>query len=168
MNEQTSQQAAGSVALPAVTRRRWLTVVLTVVVFVSGLAIGSGLTFLYVDYRRAQYLAHPEDAPKRFAARLKRTLRLTDSQARQIQAIIEERWPKFQETRRQMYPAFKEHLDAIHAEVSAVLREDQRGRWDKYVETIRSSWNPPAPATTPGGEATSATSVPPSTAESES
>lgn len=130
---------------------------LMLIVFVSGLAVGSGLTFLYVEYRRSYYLAHPEEARKRFTARLKRTLHLTDPQARQVQAIMDERWPKFQETRRQMYPAFRDHLDVIHAEVAAVLREDQRATWDEYIETIRRLWNPPPPT---GAPATGATGQP--------
>lgn len=159
MNPQTPPP----VSLPPLgRRRRWLTLLLTLIVFVSGLAVGSGLTFLYIEHRRAYYLAHPEEARKRFTARLKRTLVLTDEQARQVQAIIDERWPKFQETRRQMYPAFKEHLDAIHAEVAAVLREDQRRKWDEYIETIRRLWNPPPPTTGPATAASQeATSAPP-------
>jgi hypothetical protein len=150
MNEQTSPQTSAPVSLPPLGRRRlWLTLLLTLIVFASGLAVGSGLTFLYVEYRRGYYLAHPEEARNRFTARLKRTLHLTDEQARKVQAIFDDRWPKFQETRRQMYPAFKEHLDALHVQVAAVLREDQRAGWDEYIETIRRLWNPPPPTSTP-------------------
>lgn len=166
MNEHTPGTTREPIPLPPHRRpRRWLTVLLMAIVFVSGLAIGSGLTFLYIEHRRSYYLAHPEQARNRFTARLKRTLRLTDEQARKVQAIIDDRWPKFQDTRRQMFPAFEEHLNALHADVAAVLREDQRAKWDEYVETIRRLWNPPAPATGPattaGSQAASAPSVSP-------
>ena len=148
MTQQNPPQASPAFSLPPAPRRRWLTFVLMVVVFVSGLAVGSGLTFMYIDYRRQQYVAHPEDAPKRFAERLRKTLRLTDEQTRQVQAIIASHWPAFQETRRKTYPLFKEQLDALQAEIGAVLHGDQAQRWNDYVERIRGLWNPP-PATAP-------------------
>ena len=111
---------------------------------------------------RSYYLAHPEEAPNRFAARLKRTLHLTDEQARKVQAIIDDRWPKFQETRRQMYPAFKDTWTPSMCRSPPCCAPTSFADWDEYIETIRKLWNPPpptsAPATGAGAEAASAPS----------
>lgn len=161
MSEPTSHPNSAPATLPPVKRRRWLALVLTAIIFVSGLAIGSGLTFMYADYRRAYYLSHPEEVPRRFTQRLRRVLKLTDEQAVQVEAIVAARWPKFQETRRQVYPILSQHLDAFRVEVAAVLRPDQLDRWDRYIERIRKMWNPPPPAAGPDQEPASAPSPSP-------
>ena len=64
MNEQTPQQTSTPLSLPPLgRRRRWLTLLLTLVVFASGLAVGSGLTFLYVEYRQELLPGPPGRGP---------------------------------------------------------------------------------------------------------
>ncbi len=137
-------------------KRRCLTILLTLVVFASGLAIGSGLSFMYMDHLREHYRNHPEEAPYRFAERLRKELGLNDAQAKQVQDIIVDRWPKYMRTRREVYSAFEVHLGALDKDIAAVLREDQRQRWDEYMNRLRRNMNPPEPATAPAGDAPAA------------
>ncbi len=154
MSERDIQQGRAPAGLPpAPTRRRWLTALLVAVVFVSGLVVGSGLTFKYIDYRRQRYLAHPEQASKRFAEQISKRLDLDRDQARRVQAIIEEYWPVFQETRRNVYPAFKDMLDSLEAEVTSVLHDKQVAKWHEYIARIRQAWNPPTASSSPSDTA---------------
>jgi hypothetical protein len=147
MSEHVPQATIPPTSLPTARRpRRWLTVLLMIVVFGSGVAIGSGLTSMYIDYRRVYYQNHPEDLPKRFAQRLRKELRLTAAQTEQVQALIERRWPQFQEARR---IGMEPQIRALHAEVSQVLRPDQRARWDEYIDRIYRAWAPPESASAP-------------------
>jgi hypothetical protein len=158
MSEHVPQTDPTPASLPAPRcPRRWVTVLLMVVIFASGAAIGSGLTFMYIEHRRAFYQDHPEELPKRFAQRLRGELRLSAAQTEQVRVLIERRWPDFQEARR---IAMEPQVKALHAEVAQVLRPDQRARWDEFIDRINRAWAPPA--TTSASAATTGTA--PSTA----
>ena len=129
-------------------RRRWPMIVLMIVVFAAGIAIGAGGTVVYFDQTSRYYRAHPELFPQRMAERLRGRLGLSRQQARQVREIIARRWPAMQEARRQAYPLVKPELDRMHQEIAAVLNDRQRQRWDEYFNSLQRMINPDKPAAT--------------------
>ena len=159
MSEHASQTDPTPTSLPAPRcPRRWVTVLLMIVIFVSGAAIGSGVTFMYIEHRRAYYQNHPEELPKRFAQRLRGELRLSATQTEQVRVLIERRWPEFQEARR---VGMEPQIKALHAEVAEVLRPDQRARWDEFINRIYRAWAPPASTSAPAATSRTAPSTAP-------
>jgi hypothetical protein len=137
-------------------RRRWPTVVLMIVVFVAGIALGTGVTVLYFDRVSQYYQTHPEKLPERIALRLGRKLDLSRDQVRQVREIFAQRWPALQEARRQTYPILKPELDRINQQISALLNDRQKQKWNhEYSAFIQRMYKPDKaasgqPATNPG------------------
>ncbi len=61
-------------------RRRWLTLLLCLLIFGAGLVCGAGLMIVTTVHRLQYAIHHPEDAPARVATTLKRKLALDDKQ----------------------------------------------------------------------------------------
>ncbi len=143
-------------------RRRWPTVLLMIVVFAAGIAVGTGATILYIDQVNQYYRAHPEKFPDRIASRLGSRLDLSPGQVRQVREIVAQRWQALQEARRQAYPLYKPVLDQTNQQISALLNDRQKQKWNEYFAFIQRIYNPDKasftqsstqPATQPAGDA---------------
>ena len=127
-------------------RRRWLTLLLGLVIFIAGLAAGSGLTVLFA-IRGLQYaIHHPEQGPARLASVLQRKLGLDDRQKSQVQAIATERQAALQGIRREFHPQVQHQFDLLREQVDGVLTDSQRTRWERLFDELRQRWTPPPPA----------------------
>ncbi|MBN2476509.1 MAG: hypothetical protein JXB62_17980 [Pirellulales bacterium] len=127
-------------------RRAWVRLLLSLAIFVSGVVVGAGGTLIVVRNRVLHAVHHPEDMPAVIAARLRRTLSLRDDQAQQVEQILRQRQLALQEIRRRFQPQVETELDAVEAQISAVLDETQRVRWQKHFEHLRRTWMPAPPA----------------------
>ncbi len=126
-------------------RRRWVSVLLSLVLLASGFIIGSGTTLL-VGYRVIQHrLRHPEELPGRAVARLKRPLNLSDEQAQEIKSIMRRHLAVLQDRRRQWQPQIEAELDSIEKDVAAVLNPQQAEKWHNIARERRHAWLPPLP-----------------------
>ena len=135
-------------------RRRWPTVVLMIVVFAAGVAIGAGAAVVYFDRVNLYYRTHPEKMPQRWASRLASELDLSSDQALQVQQILEQRLQGFQEARRRSYPLYKPEFERIDREISALLTDKQKAKWDKSFASIVRMYNPDkTPANQPAAPA---------------
>jgi len=122
-------------ALPSVPRRRcWLTVVLALVVFGAGIAIGWSTTVLQADQRDRHYREHPEQMPTRIVERLDKELGLTAQQSRQLLPIVQQWWQGWQQARRESYPVYKPSLEQADRRISAILTPQQKPKWDAYYQ----------------------------------
>lgn len=142
---------ANGSTVPARPRRRWVSMLLAVVLLVCGGLIGSGLTVLTV-VKRAQYVIHhPEVFPERMASRLRRTLGLSPDQQTQVEEILRRRQLVLQGIRREVQPRVEVELDRARDEIAGVLSKDQASRWAEIFERQRKNWLPsaPGPATAP-------------------
>ena len=150
MNETAPSPKAARQPLPRPRRpRRWLTVLLGVVIFVCGAVIGSAATLLIVRDRVLHMLRHPDEAPARITARLRRKLRLSDEQAEQVEAILARRQAALQEIRCKVQPTVERHLDAARDEIAAVLTPEQAETWHAHFTRLRDTWVPPLPPQDP-------------------
>jgi hypothetical protein len=140
--------------VPRRPRRRWVSVLLYLVLFASGIVIGSGVT-LIITYKVVHYrLRHPEQFPDRAVARLKKPLDLSNQQAAEVRLIMRSHLVRLQALRRQWQPQLEAELDSLEKDVAAALKPEQAEKWHTIARERRQSWlppRPPAPETQPGG-----------------
>ena len=152
MSELSTDKANVSrVATPSVSRHRhtWVRILASLIIFVSGVAVGSGVMMIVVRNRVLYAIQHPEKMPARIAGRLRQTLHLDDRQSQAVEEILVQRQHSLQAIRRQFQPEVERELDRVQREVSAVLDEKQRASWREQFAQLRQTWTPPVPAESP-------------------
>lgn len=125
-------------------RRVWLSVMVYLMIFASGLVCGAGLTAVMVHRHIKRVVHHPELAVEGFAKVLDRRLDLTPAQRAQVREILRKRQEAFQEYRRQVQPVIVKELRSLSSEIESVLDEDQKRTWHKMAGRMR-GWVPEAP-----------------------
>jgi hypothetical protein len=130
---------------PTRPRRRWLRIVLWLVIFGSGLLVGTGLTLIAVRRGVLQAIHHPEQMPTNVSRRLQRTLDLDDQQTQQVREILRRRQVDLEQIRVRYQPEIEEQLDLIRAEIGEVLDDQQRNAWYRIFDNKRRIWIPPLP-----------------------
>lgn len=124
--------------LPKVPRRRrWVSVALMFVLFLSGVIVGAGSALIVVRNRALMRVQQPSKAVAMDTARLQRVLGLTDEQASKVEAILLARHSA-------IYGAVQREFDRVEDEVAAVLTEDQEPRWHALLEWFHEKWIPRA------------------------
>ena len=137
---------------PPLKRRRWVWLLLCVVIFVAGLASGVAVTVVFSVGTLQYLIRHPEGAPERITTFLTRKLSLDAQQRDQVLAIVTRHQVQIQAIRRQIRPQMDEQLDQVRGEIGAVLNESQRLTWDEMFDRLRERWTPtlmPVPSTEP-------------------
>jgi hypothetical protein len=131
---------------PLKSRRRWRTWLLALLIFVGGGAVGSAFTAIAIIRTFHHALMHPEEAPARITARLKRPLDLTPEQSAQIRQIIASRQQSLTQIRREVQPQIEEQLTGLESEIAAVLNPQQQQKWHGMLARLRENWLPPIPS----------------------
>lgn len=145
MNPERADTTSGQLPTSERPRRKWLTLLLGILIFGAGLACGAGLMIVVTVHRLQYAIHHPEDAPARVAATLKRRLGLDDKQRAQVEAIVAKRQVDLAAIRREFQPKVMETLEQVRNEISGVLSETQREHWIKLFDEVRDRWLPPIP-----------------------
>ena len=131
-------------------RRRWVwPVLLALVIFVSGVLVGGGLTFKIITSGFKRSFQDPEVSAERITNRMKRRLDLTDEQVVQVRRIILERQKAFQSMRKQVRPQLEAQIEKTRRELAAVLSPDQARKWEKRFGHFLKFWLPPQPGDPP-------------------
>jgi hypothetical protein len=75
---------------PLVRPRRWWvrTFLLALVIFISGVVVGGGLTFKVITTGFKRFFQDPETLAERITHRMEKTLDLTDDQVVRVRRII--------------------------------------------------------------------------------
>ena len=121
-------------------RRRLLRdIALGLILFSCGFVLG-GLVVGRVLVTRAVSVGFDSE---RIGTVLRYTLKLDETQAEQVQQIIDRGLHDLKEIRRSVRPRVDEVLDRIQSEVSAVLNEEQKIKWEKRFQKTRARWFPP-------------------------
>ncbi len=152
MNDLNSSAAVvprSPAAVPAPRRRLWVRVLLSLIIFVSGGAAGTGITLLVIRNRVLHAIHHPEEMPSLIARRLRGTLHLSDEQVQQVEKILGRRQLAIQSIRRKFQPPIEDELDCVEREISEVLDDQQRTHWREHFEQLRGEWIPSLPPETP-------------------
>ena len=106
---------------------------------------GTGLTLIAVRNHALHMIHHPEETPTLVARRMRRTLHLSDAQVQQVETIIGQRQCVLHGIRREFQPRVERELDRVEEEISEVLDDEQRAKWQKHFERLRSTWVPSPP-----------------------
>jgi len=126
-------------------RRRWVTILLALVIFLSGVIVGAGAFGLGLRNFVLRRIHHPELGPPATAAWLQRKLELTDPQTTEIEKILRQRQAALVAIRREVQPAVEAELDLLEEQVSDVLDPEQRNQWHNWLGRMRRTWVPPVP-----------------------
>ena len=125
-------------------RRRWVwPVLLALVIFVSGVLVGGGLTFKIITSGFKRSFQDPEVSAERITNRMKKRLDLTEEQVVQVRRIILERQKAFQSMRKQVRPQLEAQIEKTRRELAAVLTPDQARKWEKRFSHFLKFWLPP-------------------------
>lgn len=144
-NDDVITRGAAERLPPMPRRRRWRTLLVSLLLVVAGAAIGAALTVLVIVRQVQHRVRHPEEFPPRAAARLQRYLELSDDQTRRVEAILGERQADLQEIRREVQPRVEAEIERIRREIEAVLDPRQAERWNTWLDQKRQTWLPPLP-----------------------
>lgn len=145
MNAERVEPTSESLPPAPRPRRRWLTALLGILIFVAGAACGAGLTVVVVANRIQHAIQHPEEAPPRIADRLQWRLGLDDAQRAKIEAIVAKHQTELMAIRREVQPKVVEQLEQVRDEISGVLNDPQRERWTELFNEVRERWLPAMP-----------------------
>ena len=131
-------------------RRRWVwTILLALVIFVSGVLVGGGLTFKFITSGFKRSFQDPAVLADRITQRMKKRLKLTDQQAVQFRGIILEQQKAFQSLRKQVRPQLEAQIEKTRQELAAVLTPEQARKWEKHFRHFLKFWLPPQPGDPP-------------------
>ncbi len=125
--------------------RRWRRPLTGLLIFACGLLLGATGTLLFVRYRILHAMQHPEEAPARITAHLRRKFDLTRKQAKQVREIVVHRQQALQVIRREVQPRVMAELDRAEQEIAGVLTPAQKADWHQWFKQMRSTWIPPLP-----------------------
>jgi hypothetical protein len=94
-------------------------------------------------------LQNPEAIPKHLSTHLRRKLDLSDQQTAQVEDIFRQRQVVLQNIRRRVQPEIEVQLDQVEKEISSVLDDRQRAKWQQDFRELRRTWIPPLPPPAP-------------------
>jgi cytoskeletal protein RodZ len=129
-------------------RRRWLTAVLVLVVFLAGTFVGGAITLKVIVYRVRQAMLHPEQLPANLTTRLTRRLDLDPAQASQVKAVITTRLDHIQAIRKKVQPDMDAEITGIHDDINEILTPKQQEKWDELYSEWTKDWLPAGKSTT--------------------
>jgi hypothetical protein len=148
MSEQSNEVKSMGGAPAAAKKARWKSILKGLVIFISGAVIGSALT-VHVGHRLMfEALGHPDRMAERFTKRLRRELNLSDVQTGQVRRILNKHAEEVSRIMEETRPRMEEQFEMMHAEVSTVLDEDQKIKWDEHYEKMKQRFDrhvPPPP-----------------------
>jgi hypothetical protein len=120
-------------------------VILALVIFFGGMAVGSAATVAIAVHRIRYGLRHPEEAPARIAAVLTRRLDLSEDQREKVTELIAERQKHLQAIRRRDQPEVEAELQGLRQDIDGVLTPDQQAKWHDMFDDAIAFWLPPPP-----------------------
>lgn len=145
MTNNASDDVSDSLPRQDSPRRRWLTILMALVIFLAGMASGAAITVVYAVNRLQFAIHHPEAAPPRIAAAIARRLDLDEEQASQVENIIAAHQREIMAIRRRFQPEIVAQLESVHDEVADVLKPSQREKWTELFGQFKDRWLPQPP-----------------------
>ncbi|MBI5758044.1 MAG: hypothetical protein HZA46_05955 [Planctomycetales bacterium] len=136
------------------TRRRhwWRTLLWGLVIFVCGGVTGHGVTVWMWQEHGKKIFDPNEDFVAKILLKMRSDYELTDDQATQIEAIMRGHNMKVDEIRKDVEPRFSAERKLMNQEISAVLNDPQREKWQKRMEELKRLWSDKSRSSRSGGE----------------
>jgi periplasmic protein CpxP/Spy len=118
--------------------KNWKAIAGVLLVFVLGVAAG---TFGTLGVIRHRWMHRGPQAMADFIVRrLSWELRLDTTQRDQLRVIVTDSQQETRTVRKQVQPQIEEILDRADAKVRAILRPDQREKFDRLVAERKEKW----------------------------
>jgi hypothetical protein len=114
--------------------KRWKVVLLLVLVFLAGLAVGVVGTRVVVRRVVQQAILHPERVQGVMERNLTRRLRLDADQQIKLHAILTDARGQLGDLRKEFQPQAAQILHDTDQKVSALLTPDQQARYEKFKD----------------------------------
>lgn len=126
-------------------RRRLRPILLALVIFISGVLVGGGLSFKVVTagYKRA--FQDPDFLAEKIVRRMERRLDLRSDQVKPVREIILEQQRAFQSLHKEFRPRLDSQIEKTRKELAKVLTPEQEQQWERTFVRMRRFWLPPLP-----------------------
>jgi uncharacterized protein YneF (UPF0154 family) len=114
--------------------KKWKAIVSIIIVFVLGVLAGALLTHKIYQHRVEGIMkGEPRTTREFIVQRLDRELHLDASQLEQVRAIVKETHTEMKKVRTQFRPQIEEILARSQEKIRALLRPDQREKYEKII-----------------------------------
>ena len=127
--------------------KNWKSLLLLVLVFFAGLAVGVVGTRIVVRHVVQGAIAHPERVQSFMERNLTRRLRLDNDQQVKLHDILTDARGQLTTLRKEFQPQAAEVLGDADKKISALLTPEQQARYDKFKErnwpALRAIQSPP-------------------------
>jgi hypothetical protein len=130
---------------------RWRTAFLGLVILLVGMVIGGGVTLIAVRREVVRPPVGPEVTSEQMVRGMRRELRLSPEQMREIEPVLEEHLARMHEIRMAARPQIGEELRAMNEEIMSVLDEEQRQIWMRRLDMMERELRPGFPLHRRGG-----------------
>jgi hypothetical protein len=124
--------------LPALRRRGWGRYAIWALFFATGVTCGAMGAVIVVDREMQREVAQPKgDWPRRMLESMSKELDLTSEQTAQVELMVEEHRKKVGKIWDDVRPRFDAEFKTMEGQVAGVLDDEQKQRWQEYLETRR-------------------------------
>ena len=113
-------------------------VVFSLLILLSGIIIGSGITLIVVGPRQQpDGLPGPEFFSRRMVEHWTRELSLTPEQVEQIQPVVDEHMKVLDDYRRAAQPKIRTEIDTMNNEILEILDDQQKQMFKDKIEQMQ-------------------------------
>ena len=130
---------------------RWRMAFFGLVILLAGIIIGAASISILSPDRLSSHPQPPERATRIMIGRLGRELGLSSKQDEKIGPILHNHMQKLDNIRADARIEITEQLRQMNEEVSAVLNEDQKQIWQRWLHILQAQLRPPGRGPGEGG-----------------
>ena len=117
-------------------------VLFSILILVSGIFIGSGITLIISKQIKPKNPPGPEYISKRFLDHMIRELQLSDQQQAQIKPIVQKHMKAMETIRNDARPKISDELQQMNEDILAVLGEPQKQLWQDRIHRMQKHFSP--------------------------
>ena len=136
-------------------KRRWVTLILCSVIFISGGVIGAGVAGLSRTKPWPPPRRTLQERTDRLTKKIADKVDLSAEQTEQLRVIIKERIEAIESIRHEMLPKMQAQVQLLDAKLTPLLDDRQNTKWKKLYAQLSRRWlnKPPTtqPSTQPAG-----------------
>lgn len=124
-------------------RRHWLwSVLIGAAILICGIIIGACMALVVVRNRVIDLIQHPQKRTAAMVRRLDHALDLSEEQRKEVREVLKQHRSEFEKIRREVHPRIRNQIESLDRDISAVLDEEQKKKWDRYLTRLRRLWTP--------------------------
>jgi hypothetical protein len=116
---------------------RWRMAFFALVILIAGIVIGASSMTIFGRKQMMRRPHAPEIAAGRMLGELIEHLELTEQQRQAIRPMLIEHIEKLDQIRMDVRPQIQAQLESLNEEVSALLDEDQKQRWERDFRRLQ-------------------------------